>query len=215
MRPRLRGVGQPPVRGFLALSAVLHALVLYLLPAAVIERAVRRGNPERHAATGEVVALGHALRVVELPAVAPRQPPPVAEVLPEVTLAPRPTAAEPQPATTGPPSAPAAPAPGPSGDPVESDAPDEKGIVVPPRLIKVVVPEAPDVRGGRRVTEVPLLVLVTSSGEIAAVKVARPTGCRPCEAEAVRAARRLRFAPATRDGQPIDAWYPFAFRFGR
>ena len=103
-----------------------------------------------------------------------------------------------------------------SGELAGADSASPDGVVVPPRLVKVVVPELPaSIRRHRRVTEVPLLVLVTAAGEISDVRVAQPTGCPPCEAEAVRAARRLRFAPATQGGRPVDAWYPFAFRFGR
>jgi TonB family protein len=51
-----------------------------------------------------------------------------------------------------------------------------------------------------------LKILVRADGSVGSVEVAQSSGRSFLDAAAVREVSRWRFAPATRDGQPIDAW---------
>ena len=51
-----------------------------------------------------------------------------------------------------------------------------------------------------------LKILVHADGSIGGVEVVQPSGRPFLDAAAVREVARWKFAPATRDGQPIDAW---------
>jgi TonB family protein len=53
---------------------------------------------------------------------------------------------------------------------------------------------------------VALKVLVRADGSVGGVEVAQSSGRASLDAAAVREVSRWKFAPATRDGQPIDAW---------
>lgn len=105
--------------------------------------------------------------------------------------------------------------PGPSGgtETMGSDSPD--AVVLPPVLVAVVWPDAPPEARRRRETPVKLRVHVTAAGEVSEVQVAEPTGCGPCEAAAIEAARRLRFRPAMRGATPVDAWVSYTVSFKR
>jgi hypothetical protein len=81
-----------------------------------------------------------------------------------------------------------------------------------PELVEYVAPEfppgAPSVR-----TEVTLDLFIGPDG---AVWYAEPAdeGTAPLYVElAVAAARRFKFRPATQEGEPTAAWYPFVFEF--
>jgi TonB family protein len=51
-----------------------------------------------------------------------------------------------------------------------------------------------------------LKILVRADGSVGGVEVAQSSGRSFLDAAAVREVSRWKFAPATRDGQPIDAW---------
>jgi TonB family protein len=51
-----------------------------------------------------------------------------------------------------------------------------------------------------------LKILVLADGSVGGVEVAQSSGRSSLDAAAVREVSRWKFAPATRDGQPIDAW---------
>lgn len=58
-----------------------------------------------------------------------------------------------------------------------------------------------------------LRILVLADGRVGRVEVAVSSGSIALDDAAVAAARSWRFAPATRDGQPIDAWALTPVRF--
>ncbi|MGD8395952.1 MAG: TonB family protein [Candidatus Eiseniibacteriota bacterium] len=90
-----------------------------------------------------------------------------------------------------------------------------EALLVPPVAVALVWPEIePDGRRERQ-TPVELLVHVTATGEVNAVRVVTPTGCAACEAAAIEAAQRLRFRPARRGSTPVAIWWPFTFEFRR
>jgi TonB family protein len=49
-------------------------------------------------------------------------------------------------------------------------------------------------------------ILVRADGSVGAVEVTQPSGRSFLDVAAVREVSRWKFAPATRDGQPIEAW---------
>ncbi|PYR18227.1 MAG: hypothetical protein DMF98_25935 [Acidobacteria bacterium] len=58
-----------------------------------------------------------------------------------------------------------------------------------------------------------LRILVQSDGSAGQVNVVESSGFRVLDEAAVNAAVKWRFAPASRDGQPIDAWAVISVRF--
>ncbi|HLY20834.1 MAG TPA: energy transducer TonB [bacterium] len=55
--------------------------------------------------------------------------------------------------------------------------------------------------------------LILSTGEVRAVEVTGPSGSNALDRAAVDAVRGWRFAPATRDGAPIDAYVTLRIRY--
>jgi TonB family protein len=51
-----------------------------------------------------------------------------------------------------------------------------------------------------------LKILVRADGSVGGVEVTQSSGSPTLDAAAVREVSRWKFAPATRDGQPIEAW---------
>ncbi len=101
-------------------------------------------------------------------------------------------------------------------------------ILVPPVLRGLVIPGypsnafhlvldrdalAPALRVEAAQGRVVLRILVRLDGSVTRAEVAESAGIPVLDDAAVQAARRWLFAPATRDGQPIDAWAIVAVRF--
>lgn len=104
---------------------------------------------------------------------------------------------------------------------------DRVPVLTPPVLL---TPVAGYPAGGYRVTldhsiltpqlridaaqgRVVLRILVQSDGSAGQVNVVESSGFRVLDEAAVNAAVKWRFAPASRDGQPIDAWAVISVRF--
>lgn len=153
---------------------------------------------------------------VRAPVVAP---PPAVEPKPvNTTPAPtadvRPAAAAPVLAESNPPEA--------TPEPVDSSTPPiaaeptpaSEPIVVPPQLLQRVEPTA-SARALRGV-ETPIIVLrilVDERGRISRVLVRQGIPGSELEAAAISAVLRWKFAPATRDGQPVDGWHEATIDF--
>jgi len=60
---------------------------------------------------------------------------------------------------------------------------------------------------------VALRALVSVDGAVRSVEVAGSSGSPVLDRTAVEAVRRWRFAPATRDGEPIDAYVTLRIRY--
>jgi TonB family protein len=82
--------------------------------------------------------------------------------------------------------------------------------LVAPKVTRAANPEYPS--GGHGDVEVVLELVVDPTGHVADAKVVASGGAA-FDAAALGAARDLVFEPATRDGVPIAAQIPFAFRF--
>jgi len=85
--------------------------------------------------------------------------------------------------------------------------------LVPPELVENTEPEFPEsekVEGAR--ARVELRLSIDERGEVSEVEVTK-SGGDAFDAAATAAAKRLRFNPARRDGQPIAARIPFRFDF--
>jgi protein TonB len=105
---------------------------------------------------------------------------------------------------------------------------DRTPILVPPVLRELIVPGypsnafhlvvdrgplAPTLRVEAAQGRVVLRILVRLDGSVARAEVAESAGIPVLDDAAVQAARRWLFVPATRDGQPIEAWAFVAVRF--
>jgi len=113
-----------------------------------------------------------------------------------------------------------------SGGPLTSD-PGPRQLLTPPVLLTPVAryPSegyqvaldrgmlTPRLRIEAAEGRVLLKVLVRADGSVGAVEVAEGSGSRLLDDAAVRAAGGWVFAPATRDGQPIEAWALVPIRF--
>lgn len=103
----------------------------------------------------------------------------------------------------------------PQGNPYdeEDDGTPRTPVLSPPRLLQPVAPEYPEKALSQGLTgRVELELVIDEQGQVAQATVVVPVGHGFDEA-ALAAARKLRFQPATRDGDPIRARvrYPFVF----
>ena len=79
----------------------------------------------------------------------------------------------------------------------------------PPEGYRIIVDHAasaPGVAIDAAEGRVGLKILVRADGSVGSVEVAHSSGRSSLDAAAVREVSRWKFTPATRDGQPIDAW---------
>lgn len=92
--------------------------------------------------------------------------------------------------------------------------PSRAGIVGarPTASIFPVYPETSRLRGEEGTVELSFIVLAT--GKTADISLARSSGFPPLDEAAIRAVRRARFTPATRNGSPVQSkmLQPFEFR---
>lgn len=72
---------------------------------------------------------------------------------------------------------------------------------------------APELRLLASEGRVVLRVLVRADGTVGSVETAQSSGNQVLDRAAVEAATSWRFQPATRDGDPIDAWAIIPVRF--
>lgn len=146
-------------------------------------------------------------------------PPPVVEPKPATTIpAPtadvRPVAAAPALDKSDPPEAMPEPVAS-STPPIAAEpTPVAEPIVVPPQLLERVEPTA-SARALRGVENpiIVLRILVDERGRISRVLVRQGIPGSELEAAAISAALRWKFAPATRDGQPVDGWHEATIDF--
>ncbi len=83
----------------------------------------------------------------------------------------------------------------------------------PPELVERVTPEYPESKKTTHESaQVELTLTVDETGAVTDVQVKRSAGTE-FDTAATDAAKKLRFSPATRDGQPISARIPFLFDF--
>ncbi len=110
--------------------------------------------------------------------------------------------------------------PGPPVSLAASEPPRREPVLTPPQVLSQTPPEYPS--GGYRVAlnrtsltpqiveaaegRVILRLLVLADGSVDHVEVVVSSGHEVLDQTAVAAAKTWRFAPATRDGQPIEAW---------
>lgn len=142
--------------------------------------------------------------------------------------APPPTLAAPQGeregggASGGSPSREAAPATVPSAPavdvrpaPAATTATPPSAPLVPPKLLRFEPPDYPAIARRKGVQGTVILALhVSPRGEVTEVRFVRRVSQDVGINEAAEAAaRRARFAPATRGGQPVDAWYTLTIPF--
>ena len=219
-RPRPAGTLHAPLRLFVAASLLLHLLVALLLPVRGL-RLAGLPTPRRDEAPGPeafrlspFLPLGAMrLQVLEIEIQGeprPEAPPAVpAFVEDEADLA------EVEPLDLGPEgAAPRLELPG-AGPAAGGGGGGESGQVLPPVLVAMSWPEYPP--EARRLPSVPIIlaVHVSAAGAVDAVQVEGRGDCPACERAAVASAWRLRFLPATRDGEPIAMWTRFPVTFRR
>ncbi len=73
-------------------------------------------------------------------------------------------------------------------------------------------PQVPVPEGvAERPTPSTLLIKVGAEGQTAEIMAGRPSSNLPFERAVLEYARRMTWAPATKDGQPVDAWVPVRF----
>jgi protein TonB len=72
---------------------------------------------------------------------------------------------------------------------------------------------APEIRTTAAQGRLLLRILVRPDGTVASVQLAEQSGHPALDAAAVQAASGWRFEPASRDGEPIEAWVLVAVRF--
>jgi protein TonB len=85
----------------------------------------------------------------------------------------------------------------------------EGSLRYPDEAYRIVVDHsavAPGIEIDAAEGRVGLKILVRADGSVGGVEVAQSSGRSFLDAAAVREVSRWKFAPATRDGQPIDAW---------
>lgn len=71
----------------------------------------------------------------------------------------------------------------------------------------------PEIRKKAAQGRVVLRILVRSDGSAASVEISESSGHAVLDVAALRAAWEWRFEPATRDGEPIEAWVLLPVRF--
>ncbi|MBM4362278.1 MAG: TonB family protein [Deltaproteobacteria bacterium] len=84
--------------------------------------------------------------------------------------------------------------------------------VTPPRLVGEVAPAWPDVRAEVHDVIVPVVLEVGADGSVLSVQIEASVGAE-YDAEAARAAKQWRFAPALRGGSPVPARIRSVVRF--
>jgi len=107
--------------------------------------------------------------------------------------------------TSGPPS---------SGSTTSGSASTGSGTITPPRILSRTQPEYPvNARRLRVEGTVVLNVLVGTDGAVRQVKVVQADGGKLLSPAAVDAVQKWTFAPATRDGQPLEVWHKVSIQF--
>lgn len=82
-----------------------------------------------------------------------------------------------------------------------------------PSFVHMVEPPASSLDGSEDLPEpVAVRALISADGQPLHVTLSRPSGDVQYDSLAVEAARRCRFSPAIRNGQPVSAWISFKYR---
>jgi protein TonB len=214
-----------------------HAAALWALNSGLIQRAHEFIKPPEPIMAELIVPPPPPAPVIEppkpIPVAAPPQPvekpqprpkPPPPKPRPKPTPAPQPLASQnaadtamnvPPPSPPAPPEPPPAP-PAPPTPPAPPAAPP-----TPPRAASHLSNPQPEYpRASRQMGEegtVVLRVLVSADGRAEQVEIKRSSGYDRLDQSALRAVRKWRFNPATKEGQPIAAWYdqPLNFKLDR